>query len=74
MKVKPVHSVGDIVFLRTDPEQSMRMVTGIVMRQVQCTYLLTCTDYPETEHYEYEITTTRDMVTLLGLNEKETDE
>jgi hypothetical protein len=74
MKIKSVYSVGDIVYLRTDPEQAMRMVTGIVVRQVHCTYLLTCTDYPETEHYEYEISTTRDMVTLLGLTEKENNE
>lgn len=71
--IKPVHKVGDIVYLKTDPEQMQFMVTGIVFREVHCTYLLTCINLPETEHYPYEISTDRDMVMMLGLFEKQNE-
>ena len=55
---KPVHQLGDEVYLKTDPEHQRRMVTGITTRPGYYMYLLTCST-SETSHYEMEITKDR---------------
>lgn len=48
------YNIGDIVFLKTDTEQKVRMITGILIRLNSNLYYLTnCTE--ETLHYDFEI-------------------
>ena len=48
------YNIGDIVYLKTDQEQKIRMITGILMRlNANLYYLSNCAD--ETLHYEIEI-------------------
>lgn len=54
-------TIGDGVYLKTDPEQVMRIVTGINIRMSGVTYCLAyCTS--DSWHYEIEITLNRDIV------------
>jgi hypothetical protein len=49
------YKIGDICFLKTDVEQRLRIITGILIRQ-NCNlyYLSYCTE--ESLHYEFEFT------------------
>lgn len=53
--------IGDSVFLKTDPEQSERLVTGISVRQNGITYALSYLTN-ESYHYDFEITKERDII------------
>ena len=56
---------GQIVWLKTDPEQLDRIITGKVKRPNGFTYLLTCMDF-EHEHDKIEISIEKDK--LKGIN------
>lgn len=56
LKVEIIHQIGDIVFLKTDPEQNERMVTEIRIRQNSVLYSLSC-GTTDSLHYEIEIST-----------------
>lgn len=53
--------IGDSVYLRTDPEQAERLVTGISVRQNGITYAISHLTN-ETWHYDFEITKERDII------------
>lgn len=53
---------GDTVYLKTDRDQSKRMVTGISVRPGGVTYALTCGSNVETWHYSFEITADIDVL------------
>ena len=56
-----VFGIGDSVYLKTDPEQEERLVTGINVRQNGITYAVSrLTD--ETWHYDFEISKERDII------------
>ena len=48
------YKIGDICFLKTDTEQSIRIVSGILIRQ-NCTLYYLCCSTQETLHYDFEI-------------------
>jgi hypothetical protein len=50
---------GDIVYLKTDPDQFRRIITGIVLRQKQILYYVSL-GATETAHFDYEITLEKD--------------
>lgn len=54
MNIKAKFLIQEIVFLKTDPEQLPRMVTGIVIRQDTLLYCLG-SGANESSHYEFEI-------------------
>ena len=58
---------GQIVYLKIDPEQVPRMVTGWMVRPEHILYHLTGTDY-ETTHYAIEISTEKDELKSLGID------
>lgn len=62
---KPKFNVGEFVFLKTDPEQLERQVICIMDYGLLYQYILTC-GVEQTNHFEWEITTHRNV--LLGLN------
>lgn len=53
--------IGDSVYLKTDPEQSERLVTGISVRQNGITYAISHLTN-ESWHYDFEITKERDII------------
>jgi len=48
------YNIGDVVYLRTDPDQNERIVTGIRLRQNSITYLISY-NVNESEHFDFEI-------------------
>lgn len=53
--------IEDIVYLRTDPEQLERLVTGINLRKSGVMYLLSC-GTNDSLHYGFEIAKERDVI------------
>ena len=62
---------GDIIYLRTDPEQRPRMVTVIRLTPSQIVYELSC-GHESSEHYDIEMSASSDVALKLGI-EKEVD-
>lgn len=62
---KREYSIGQIVYLRTDPEQHHRMVTAITESPNGITYGLSLGN-EQTWHYHIEISPDRDMAKLLA--------
>lgn len=58
---KPPFEIGDKVFLITDPDQRVRIITGFVVRKHEVLILMRCGEY-ETEHSEYEISTDKNVI------------
>jgi hypothetical protein len=60
MVIKNAYDIEDVVYLKTDPDQRIRIVTGIkVMRGGLLTYELSHTTYT-TWHWDFEFSTTKD--------------
>lgn len=57
--------IGDIVFLKTDPDQRARIVIGIFIRPNGKSYYLSC-GVEESFHYEIEMSTEPDIVFKTG--------
>ena len=53
--------IGDSVYLRTVPEQSERLVTGINVREIGISYAVSC-GTNESWHYAFEMTKERDII------------
>lgn len=66
MTIKTKFNFGDIVYLKTDPEQYPRMVVGVSVRPTSMTYMLALGS-TESFHYEIEISRQRDKY-LDGVN------
>lgn len=62
------YKIGDIVFLKTDSEQKVRMVTGILQRPKHLLYYLS-NGTDETTHFEIEISKELNQIMKLMTNE-----
>lgn len=62
------YKLGDIVFLKTDAEQKIRMVTGILQRPNHLLYYLT-NETDETTHFEIEISKELNQIMKLMTND-----
>lgn len=67
MTIKNKFNIGDMVYLKTDPEQHPRMVIGISIKPNGFTYILAFGSN-ESYHYELEISNTKDTFTVCGIN------
>jgi len=56
LKIEISHEIGDVVYLKTDPEQNERIVTGIIIRPKTIVYTLSC-GTSDSSHYDIEIST-----------------
>ncbi len=56
--------LGDIVYLKTDPDQKERLVTGVTVRPTGLLYELSVGEEDST-HYDLEITTEKDVLKTL---------
>lgn len=54
--------IGTEVYLKTDPDQRKRIVTGMLLRPTGHTYELTHSNSGVTWHYGFEISITCDVV------------
>lgn len=54
-------TIGQMVYLKTDPEQPQRMVTGFVIRKNIILYEL-CSGTVDTTHYDFEISVEKDVL------------
>lgn len=61
MKTKILYNIGDLVYLRTDPDQSPRMVTGILINEATTKYGLN-RGVEESWHYPIEIAKDRNIL------------
>lgn len=59
------YKIGDICFLKTDTEQKLRIVSGILIRENSTLYYI-CNCTQETLHYEFEIS--EEINEILKLN------
>lgn len=65
--IHPEHAIGDRVYLKTDPEQLGRIVTGIIVRKGSLLYLLSLGHMNESMHYGIEVSKSPDTLTKMGL-------
>ena len=61
MVINTKFNIGDMVYLKTDPEQLERMVYAIDIRQTGLLYSLCC-GTSTSNHYDFEMTTDKDIV------------
>ena len=54
-------NIGDEVYLKTDADQLMRIVTGLHIHAGSIGYNLGCGMY-ESSHYDFEITAVKDVL------------
>lgn len=55
MKINPLFELGEMVYLKTDPDQAVRMITAIHINMNGFQYELTCADTEPAVHYAGEI-------------------
>jgi hypothetical protein len=65
MELKTKFCLGDMVYLKTDPDQFKRMVTSFRVGPDCIMYELSQGDKPPTLHYDFEIDSEPDFVMKL---------
>ena len=60
MKIETKFDIGQTVYLITDKEQLMRIVTGIYIRQGGELYTI-CMNTETSDHYDYEMSDEKDI-------------
>lgn len=68
MDIKTKYDLGQLVYLITDSEQLDRMITGIKVNPNGLVYTL-AQGVNETYHFEIELSSRRNIVKALGINE-----
>lgn len=63
MTINNAFTLGEFVYLKTDPDQFKRILVGIQITHEGLLYKLAC-NMAETWHYEIEISTEKDMLML----------
>ena len=59
-------SLGQIVFLATDPEQHPRMITGISLRPNRSVIYAVTLGNEETNHYGIEVRAEKGVIAMMG--------
>lgn len=67
MNYTSTFALGDIVFLKTCPEQLERMVTGITFRPNGAVYMISIGSN-ESNHYEIEISSEKNLLKELNIS------
>lgn len=73
MKIDPVFNLGDIVYLKTCPDQFQRIVTGIMVRSTGIVYELSFA-MGSSNHYDFEILKNKDTMIACGIEVKNKEE
>jgi hypothetical protein len=69
MLIESKYNIGQIIFLKTDPEQKERMLTQISITSEGMRYCLSC-GTSDSWHYEIEILAERDVLKSVGVEAK----
>ena len=57
VRIELDYDIGDLVYLVTDPEQCLRMVTSILLGPNSVMYIVSC-GHETSEHYAIELSST----------------
>lgn len=60
--------IGQIVFIRTDPDQYPRMITGYKVGPYDILYIVSLVSL-ETHHFDFELSASKDVIKSLGIDE-----
>lgn len=71
--IKSKYKYGDIVYIKNDPEQKGYFLTGIIGRPGGMSYELSYLG-EVINVCDFEVSDTKDELTLLGLDKKDTEE
>lgn len=75
MVIKTKYKFGDILYLKTDPEQHEHTLIAVVQEPGALLYRLRCYDGIEIlEVYDFEVSDNRDPLKSMGLDKKDIDE
>ena len=66
IKINVEFEIGQVVYLKTDPDQLERIVVSIIVENKDTAYQLACGDGNST-HYDYEISAEKDVLKGLGV-------
>lgn len=69
MAITLPHDFGDIVYLKTDPEQLERMIAAAIITPGVTIWEITCGTQVG-RHYEFEFSTQKDIQKQLNIQEK----
>jgi hypothetical protein len=67
MNLKLKYKIGQIVYLKTDPDQFGRLVVGYNLRYGHNLLVLAFAE-DETAHYEFEVSEQKDILSTFELN------
>jgi hypothetical protein len=68
MIIKTKYKFGDILFLKTDPEQSENTLIGVIQEPGALVYRLRDINNEIIEVYEFEVSDVRDPLKTMGLD------
>lgn len=74
MVIKTKYKFGDILYLKTDPEQYANILIAVIQEPGALVYRLRSFDGDILEVYEFEVSDTKDPLKLMGLDSKEDEE
>lgn len=61
MTINPKFKIGQSVYLKTDEDQKLRIVTGLLIRPNTVLYRVSFR-VEETDHYDFELTEEKDLL------------
>lgn len=70
--IKCKYKFGDILYIRTDPEQRGHMLVGIIARPTGLLYELSFSG-EVIEVYDFETSETKDPLVTMGIDQKDED-
>ena len=70
MVIKTIFNIGDIVYLKTDPDQYERIIVGFEITTRGLMYILNYIS-SQSYHYEFEITGNKNILKQLDIYKKE---
>jgi hypothetical protein len=72
--IKTKYKFGDILYIKTDPEQDENTLIAIIQEPGALAYRLRCYDGEILEVYEFEVSDTKDPLKSMGLDSKDVEE
>jgi len=67
MNINNLYNIGDILFLKTDPEQLERICHKITITKGDILYSLACGS-ASSDHYDFEISSKKDLMKELNIS------
>jgi hypothetical protein len=74
MVIKTKYKFGDILYLKTDPEQTEHTLIAVIQEPGSLVYRLRDIGAETVEVYEFEVSDTKDPLKSMGIDSKEVEE